>query len=38
MLNFELLKTISETPGTSGFETPIRNLIRKEIEPFIEIH
>lgn len=36
MLNFELLKEISETPGTSGFETPIRNLIRKEIEPFVD--
>lgn len=31
-ININLLKKISEAPGTSGFEHPIRNLIKKEIE------
>ncbi|MGM0626512.1 MAG: M42 family metallopeptidase, partial [Bacteroidota bacterium] len=30
--DFKLLKKLSETPGVSGFETPIRNIIKKEIE------
>lgn len=30
--DFKLLKKLSETPGVSGFETPIRNIIKKEID------
>lgn len=29
-----LLKELTETPGVSGYETPIRNVIRKYLEPF----
>ncbi len=35
-INFELLKKISETPGTSGFEKPIRDLIINEIEGLVD--
>jgi len=35
-INFELLKKISETPGTSGFEKPIRDYIISEIEDLID--
>lgn len=35
-INFALLKTISETPGVSGFEKEIRKLIIKEIKPFAD--
>lgn len=31
MINFNLLKNISETPGAPGFENPIRNLVLNEI-------
>jgi tetrahedral aminopeptidase len=31
-LNFPLLKKISETPGTSGFEKDIRNLVLREVK------
>jgi len=34
--NFNLLKKISETPGVSGFEKEIRNLIIREITPFVD--
>ncbi|MFO7789963.1 MAG: hypothetical protein R6V32_05270, partial [Bacteroidales bacterium] len=30
-VNFNLLKALSEAPGVSGFETTIRNLVRKQI-------
>ncbi len=29
-----LLKNLTETPGVSGYETPIRSVIRKYLEPF----
>src|SRR5690606_5839693 len=32
MIDFELLKRVSECPGPPGFEQPIRELIRKEVE------
>ena len=32
MINIQLLKTICETPGASGFEQPIRALILKELK------
>lgn len=35
-MNIQLLKKISETPGTSGFEKQIRNLIISEITPFVD--
>ncbi|MDA3779970.1 MAG: hypothetical protein PF487_07110, partial [Bacteroidales bacterium] len=35
-IDFELLKKISETPGTSGFEKPIRDLLIKEIEDLVD--
>lgn len=35
-LDLKLLKKICETPGTSGFETAIRNLIIKEIKPHVD--
>lgn len=39
MIDFELLKKISETPGAPGFETQIRALVKKEIEGLVdEIH
>ncbi len=36
MIDFPLLKRISETPGAPGFETQIRNLIKKEIEGYVD--
>ncbi len=35
-INFKLLKQISETPGTSGFESKIRNLIIKELKGLVD--
>jgi endoglucanase len=35
-LNIKLLKTISELPGTSGFELKIRELIIKEIKNLVD--
>lgn len=35
-LNIKLLKQISETPGTSGFEQKIRELVIKEITPLCD--
>lgn len=35
-MNIGLLKQISETPGTSGFEKHIRNLIVNEITPYVD--
>jgi len=31
-MDFDLLKKLSEAPGVSGFETPIRNIIKTEIQ------
>lgn len=36
MINVQLLKTICETPGASGFEQPIRALILKELEGLVD--
>jgi len=36
MIDFELLKKISETPGAPGFEALIRNLVKKEIEGLVD--
>jgi putative aminopeptidase FrvX len=36
MIDFELLKRISETPGAPGFETQIRNLVKKEITGLVD--
>ncbi len=36
MIDFPLLKRISETPGAPGFETQIRNLIKGEIEGLVD--
>lgn len=36
MIDFELLKKISETPGAPGFETKIRNLVREEIRDLVD--
>lgn len=35
-MNFSLLKRISETPGVSGFEAPVRNLLKKELSVFAD--
>ncbi len=35
-MNLDLLKNICETPGTSGFETKIRELILKEVKPHVD--
>ena len=35
-IDIQLLKKISETPGASGFETPIRNLIINEIKDLVD--
>lgn len=35
-MNLELLKMVSETPGAPGFEKRIRELIVKEITPFVD--
>ncbi|MFO7846506.1 MAG: M42 family metallopeptidase [Balneolaceae bacterium] len=38
-MDLDLLKSIVETPGAPGHESPIRNVIRTKIEPFVdEIH
>ena len=36
MLDFPLLKKISETPGAPGFETQIRDLIKGEISGLVD--
>lgn len=36
MINIQLLKTICETPGASGFEQPIRALILKELKGLVD--
>lgn len=36
MIDFELLKRISETPGAPGFESKIRNLIKDEIKDSVD--
>jgi endoglucanase len=36
MIDFPLLKRISETPGAPGFETGIRDLIKKEIAGLVD--
>ena len=36
MIDFPLLKKISETPGAPGFETQIRNLIKEEIAGLVD--
>ncbi len=36
MFDFDLLKKLSETPGVSGFEKEIRNLIEKEVTAFVD--
>ena len=36
MIDFPLLKKISETPGAPGFETQIRNLIKEEISGLVD--
>ena len=36
MLNIELLKRICETPGTSGFEQRIRELVLQEVRPMAD--
>ena len=36
MIDFKLLKKISETPGAPGFERPIRELIKKELNGFAD--
>lgn len=35
-IDFNLLKKITETPGTSGFESKIRNLIINELKGFVD--
>ncbi len=35
-IDFKLLKKICETPGAPGFETKIRNLIIKEVKPYVD--
>lgn len=35
-INVKLLKQICETPGTSGFEQPIRELVMKEIKNLVD--
>lgn len=36
MIDFPLLKRISETPGAPGFESQIRNLIKAEIKDLVD--
>jgi endoglucanase len=36
MIDFNLLKRISETPGAPGFETRIRDLVRDEIRDLVD--
>lgn len=35
-MNFSLLKKISETPGAPGYEAQIRNLVIKEVTPYVD--
>jgi putative aminopeptidase FrvX len=35
-MNIPLLKNLCETPGTSGFESQIRDVIEKEIKPYCD--
>ncbi|MBN2667868.1 MAG: M42 family metallopeptidase [Bacteroidales bacterium] len=35
-IDWKLVKKISETPGVSGFESAIRNLIIKEVSPYCD--
>ena len=35
-INLPLLKKLCETPGTSGFESQIRDVIEKEIQPYCD--
>jgi len=35
-MNVDLLKKISETPGVSGFEKEIRELVVKEVTPYAD--
>lgn len=35
-MDFDLLKKISETPGAPGYEQRIRNLIIKEVSPYVD--
>ena len=36
MINLELLRKICATPGTSGFEQRIREVVIKEVEPLVD--
>ena len=36
MIDFELLKKISETPGAPGFESRIRNVVKEEIKDLVD--
>lgn len=36
MIDFQLLKRISETPGAPGFERLVRNLVRDEIKDLVD--
>ncbi|MCB0553005.1 MAG: M42 family metallopeptidase [Phaeodactylibacter sp.] len=36
MINVELLKAICETPGAPGFEQRVRELVLKEVTPFVD--
>lgn len=33
-MNIDLLKRISETPGVSGFESPVRELLKKQLSKY----
>lgn len=35
-MNIDLLKKISETPGVSGFESPIRELLKKQLSKYAD--
>ena len=35
-MNFDWLKQISETPGVSGFESPIRNLLKNKLSQYAD--
>ncbi|MCD8528390.1 MAG: hypothetical protein LRY27_00025 [Chitinophagales bacterium] len=36
MIDIKLLATITETPGVSGFENPIRNFIKEQVAPYVD--
>ena len=36
MINTKLLKTICETAGAPGFENRVRELVLKEIKPYVD--